>query len=67
VKDYTEISVEEAKSLKGIMADIDDTLTVGGRLTLSAYKALWKAHNAGLYVIPITGSPAGWCDMIARQ
>ncbi|MEK9617860.1 MAG: HAD family hydrolase, partial [Deltaproteobacteria bacterium] len=25
-----------------------------------------KLHQAGLLTIPITGRPAGWCDMIAR-
>lgn len=58
------------KQLAGITAvltDIDDTLTLHGRLPAEAYDALWKLRHAGLKVIPITGRPAGWCDMIARQ
>ncbi len=50
-----------------VLCDIDDTLTSGGKLSCEAYCALWQLHDAGLHVIPITGRPAGWCDMIVRQ
>ncbi len=49
-----------------VLTDIDDTLTTKGQLHSEAYQALWKLHQAGLKVIPITGRPAGWCEMIAR-
>jgi HAD superfamily hydrolase (TIGR01484 family) len=49
-----------------VLTDIDDTLTNEGQLGHKAYEALWKLHNAGLKIIPITGRPAGWCEMIAR-
>jgi HAD superfamily hydrolase (TIGR01484 family) len=47
--------------------DIDDTLTRRGKLLASAYSALWKLHEAGFKLIPITGRPAGWCDCIVRE
>ncbi len=50
-----------------ILTDIDDTLTLLGRLPASAYTALWRLATAGYQVIPVTGRPAGWCDLIARQ
>ena len=50
-----------------ILCDIDDTLTRDGYLLPNAYTALWKLHDAGYTVIPVTGRPAGWCDMIIRQ
>ncbi|HND86355.1 MAG TPA: HAD-IIB family hydrolase, partial [Pseudobdellovibrionaceae bacterium] len=50
-----------------VLTDIDDTLTDEGLLGPEAYEALWKLHQAGIRVIPITGRPAGWCEMIARQ
>ncbi len=53
--------------LRGVFADIDDTLTTGGRLTAAAYAALERLQQAGLLVVPITGRPAGWCDHIARM
>jgi len=52
--------------LRWVLTDIDDTLTTEGRLTADAYAALEALHGAGLLVVPVTGRPAGWCDMIAR-
>lgn len=49
-----------------VLTDIDDTLTTEGQLEAKSYEALWRLHDAGLKVIPITGRPAGWCEMIAR-
>lgn len=50
-----------------VLTDIDDTLTTEGQLHANAYDSLWRLHNVGIKVIPITGRPAGWCEMIARQ
>jgi HAD superfamily hydrolase (TIGR01484 family) len=50
-----------------VLCDIDDTLTDEGRLSASAYDALERLHEAGIRVVPVTGRPAGWCDLIARQ
>ncbi len=54
------------KDLAAVFTDIDDTLTTHGRVGAEAYAALGALKAAGLLVIPITGRPAGWCDMIAR-
>ncbi len=53
--------------IKFLLTDIDDTLTDDGRLGPEAYQALWLLQHRGIHVIPITGRPAGWCEMIARQ
>ena len=55
------------RGLAAVLTDIDDTLTLHGRLPPAAFAALDSLRKAGLRVIPITGRPAGWCDMIARQ
>jgi HAD superfamily hydrolase (TIGR01484 family) len=52
--------------IRFVLTDIDDTVTTEGRLPAAAYDALERLQQAGLLVIPITGRPAGWCDMIAR-
>lgn len=49
-----------------VLTDIDDTLTENGALPAIAYDALERLKRAGLIVVPVTGRPAGWCDMIAR-
>ncbi len=55
-----------AGSMRAVLADVDDTLTTGGRLPAVSLAALERLHDAGLAVAAITGRPAGWCDMIAR-
>jgi hypothetical protein len=52
--------------LRGVLCDIDGTLTTAGRLSAAAYAALEQLSAAGLLVVPVTGRPAGWCDLIAR-
>lgn len=52
--------------IRAVFTDIDDTLTSDGRLPAEAYAALERLEAAGIAVVPITGRPAGWCDMIAR-
>lgn len=58
---------EFSSSLRFLLTDIDDTLTDEGQLGAEAYSAMWKLHHAGVHIIPITGRPAGWCEMIARM
>ena len=67
MKLITEMSSTEAAAIRYVLMDIDDTLTTEGKLSAAAYAALWNLHDAGLKVIPITGRPAGWCDLIARE
>jgi len=56
-----------ANRLRGLLFDIDDTLTTEGRLTAAAYAALERLKDAGRVVVAVTGRPAGWCDHIARM
>ena len=55
------------KNLKGIFSDIDDTISLQGKIPKLAYNALCEAKEAGLRVIPVTGRPAGWVDHLARM
>jgi HAD superfamily hydrolase (TIGR01484 family) len=54
-------------NVKYVLMDIDDTITNEGKLPSDAYAALWQLAERGFHVIPVTGRPAGWCDLIARQ
>jgi HAD superfamily hydrolase (TIGR01484 family) len=67
VKPITELSPEEAQLLRGLLFDLDDTLLSHGLLTLSAYRALWSLHEAGLDLVAVTGRPSGWGQVLARQ
>ena len=55
------------KKIRYILADIDDTLTLSGRLPAIVFGAMERVQKAGICMIPITGRPAGWCDHIARM
>src|SRR6185503_4526044 len=67
MKPLSEFPLTARRTVRGVLADIDDTLTTDGRLTAAAYGAMERLHEAGLLVVPITGRPAGWCAHIARM
>ncbi len=62
-----EFPLEERRRIRIVLFDIDDTLTLHGRLPACAYAALERLHASGLVTVPVTGRPAGWCDHIARM
>jgi HAD superfamily hydrolase (TIGR01484 family) len=55
------------RQIRYVLTDIDDTLTLNGRLPAAAFSAMEDLQRVGIRVIPITGRPAGWCDHIARM
>src|SRR2546425_1390953 len=55
------------RGMRGVLTDIDDTLSTAGRIGAAAYTAMERLRAAGLLVVPVTGRPAGWCDHIARM
>jgi len=57
----------DARAVRGVLFDIDDTLTTDGKLTADAYAVLERLKRAGKALVPVTGRPAGWCDHIARM
>lgn len=63
----SELDQSVARGAVAILTDIDDTLTEAGRVPAIAYDAMQRLREGGLLVVPVTGRPAGWCDLIARQ
>ncbi|MGH8735825.1 MAG: HAD-IIB family hydrolase [Burkholderiales bacterium] len=59
--------LRDPRRIRGLLFDIDDTLTTDGQLTAQAFAAMERLKRAGRLVLPITGRPAGWCDHIARM
>jgi HAD superfamily hydrolase (TIGR01484 family) len=57
----------DARGVRAVLLDIDETLTTAGKLTADAYASLERLHAADKIVVPVTGRPAGWCDHIARM
>lgn len=60
-------TIEDARRVEGVFFDIDDTFSMDGKIYPEAYQALWDLRKAGYRLVPITGRPAGWCDLIARM
>ena len=67
MKPFNSFPRETRQQIKYVLTDIDDTLTLDGKLPAIAYSAMERLQKAGIKVIPITGRPAGWCDHIARM
>ena len=61
------LSRSEARALRGVLFDLDDTFLDGGLLTERAYAALHRLARSGLSTLAVTGRPAGWGEVIARQ
>ena len=57
----------DARAVRALLFDIDDTFTTAGKLTAAAYAALERLQAAGKRTVAVTGRPAGWCDHIARM
>lgn len=51
--------------LRGVLTDIDDTLTRDGAIEPAALAALQRLADAAVPVIAITGRPAGWSEPFA--
>jgi HAD superfamily hydrolase (TIGR01484 family) len=67
MRPIAEMPPETAAAIRYVLMDIDDTITREGKLLAASYQALWRLKEAGLVVVPVTGRPAGWCDLIARE
>lgn len=67
LQSFNRIPPDAARDIRFILFDIDDTITTNGKLTDDAYCAMWALFRAGYSLIPVTGRPAGWCDLMIRQ
>jgi len=55
----------ERARIRGVLTDIDDTLTEHGAIAHAALDALYRLREAGLPVLAVTGRPAGWSEPFA--
>jgi HAD superfamily hydrolase (TIGR01484 family) len=58
---------EEARGLRVLLFDLDDTLLTDGRLEEAAYGALFRLRESGLDLVAVTGRPLDWGAVLARQ
>jgi HAD superfamily hydrolase (TIGR01484 family) len=64
IKDFPQKSKTK---IRYVLTDIDDTLTVCGRLPSVVFEAMERLQHNNIRILPITGRPAGWCDHMARM
>ncbi|MBW2563812.1 MAG: HAD-IIB family hydrolase [Deltaproteobacteria bacterium] len=67
MKSFNEFPKNLKSNIRFVLTDIDDTLTIKGRLPSVVFAAMENLQERSVQVIPITGRPAGWCDHIARM
>jgi hydroxymethylpyrimidine pyrophosphatase-like HAD family hydrolase len=67
MRPLSELGAEEARRLRGLLFDLDDTLLSHGVLTRAAYDALFGLRDAGLALVAVTGRPSGWGEVLVRQ
>ncbi len=67
MRPISEFPPARCRAVRYLLTDIDDTLTLDGRIPAEAFAAMAQLRAAGLVVVPVTGRPAGWCDHIARM
>ena len=65
-KSWQQCPASLLRNVRGVLSDIDDTLTVDGVIPSTTLHALQALHDAGLPVIAITGRPMGWSIPLAR-
>ena len=53
--------------VRGVLTDIDDTLTTDGAIPMGVVAALAALREAGLPVIAVTGRPMGWSRAVPEQ
>ena len=64
---FEQFPADRLAAIRFVLTDVDDTLTAGARLPAATYAAIERLQHAGYRVIPITGAPAGWCDLMCRM
>lgn len=67
MKPLAALGSADARRLAGVIFDLDGTVLSGGQLTLPAYQALFRLHDAGLRLVACTGRPAAWGAWLVRQ
>jgi HAD superfamily hydrolase (TIGR01484 family) len=61
-----ELPATALRAARGVLTDIDDTLTRDGALDTAAARALDALRAAGIPVLAITGRPQGWSEPFAQ-
>ena len=53
--------------IRGVFTDLDDTVTSHFKVLPTVYESLWRLHDQGLWLVLVSGRPAGWADCLMRM
>ncbi len=67
MRPWPECSAAVLQGVRGVLTDIDDTLTTEGAIPMGVVAALAALRASGLPVIAVTGRPMGWSVAIAEE
>lgn len=67
MKPFAQFPRNYKKNIRYVLTDIDDTLSIKGRIPSASFTAMEQLQESDILVILITGRPAGWCDHMARM
>jgi HAD superfamily hydrolase (TIGR01484 family) len=67
VEPWSRCEPRRLAGVRGILTDIDDTLTTDGQIPMGVVAALAALREAGLPVIAVTGRPMGWSLAVAQH
>lgn len=67
MKPFNDFPQKSKATIHFVLTDIDDTLTIAGRIPSVVFLAMETLQERNIRIIPITGRPAGWCDHMARM
>jgi HAD superfamily hydrolase (TIGR01484 family) len=65
--DWGNAEVPALAAVRGVLTDIDDTLTRQGAIEPAAGAALRRLRDAGLPALAVTGRPMGWSKPFVRD
>lgn len=66
MRPLAEWPLAERRAIRGILTDIDDTLTTHGRLTPAVLQSITDLRAAGIRLIAVTGRPTYWALPLLR-
>jgi HAD superfamily hydrolase (TIGR01484 family) len=66
-REWGSADVSALAAVRGLLTDIDDTLTRDGAIESAARGALQRLRAAGLPALAITGRPTGWSEPFVRD
>src|SRR3954465_12522217 len=67
MKPASQFPAAAARGLAGVLLYPDHTVLDRGPLRVGALPALYRLAEAGLILVGVTGRPAGWGQVLARQ